>query len=98
MFPLAVKLNLSQTSPDFMCLQYKSFENAVGKGEIARNEQFHLFSQHFLPVQTTFHRLHQLQNCSLQTLLVYASLKFVVWEKVKEQCKLINANILFQAS
>ena len=27
----------------FMCLQYKSFENNVGKGEIARNEQFLLF-------------------------------------------------------
>ena len=27
----------------FMCLQYKSFENTVGKGEIARNEQFLLF-------------------------------------------------------
>ena len=26
-----------------MCLQYKSFENTVGKGEIARNEQFLLF-------------------------------------------------------
>ena len=25
------------------CLQYKSFENSVGKGEIARNEQFLLF-------------------------------------------------------
>ena len=27
-----------------MCLQYKSFENIVGKGEIACNEQF-LFSR-----------------------------------------------------
>ena len=27
----------------FMCLQYKSFENTVGKGEIAPNEQFLLF-------------------------------------------------------
>ena len=27
----------------FTCLQYKSFENTVGKGEIARNEQFLLF-------------------------------------------------------
>ena len=27
----------------FTCLQYKSFENSVGKGEIARNEQFVLF-------------------------------------------------------
>ena len=33
------------------CLQYKSFENStVGKGEIARNEQFLLFQQCFLPV------------------------------------------------
>ena len=27
----------------FTCLQYKSIENTVGKGEIARNEQFLLF-------------------------------------------------------
>ena len=32
----------------FTCLQYKSFENTVGKGEIARNEQFLLFQQCFL--------------------------------------------------
>ena len=36
-------LTLSQTTPVFTCLQYKSFENTVGKGEIARNEQFLLF-------------------------------------------------------
>ena len=43
-------LTLSQTSPDFFtCLQHKSFENTVGKGEIARNEQFLLFPQCFLP-------------------------------------------------
>ena len=28
----------------FTCLQYKSLENTVGKGEIARNEQYLLFS------------------------------------------------------
>ena len=28
-----------------MCLQYKSFENAGGKEEIARDEQFFLFPQ-----------------------------------------------------
>ena len=28
----------------FMCLQYKSFENTVGKGEIIHNEQFFLFA------------------------------------------------------
>ena len=32
-----------------MCLQCKSFENTVGKGEIACNEQFLLFPQSFLP-------------------------------------------------
>ena len=32
------------------CLQYKSFENSVGKVEIACNEQFLLFPQCLLPV------------------------------------------------
>ena len=37
-------LTLSQTSrPVFTCLQYKSFKNTVGKGEIAHNEQFLIF-------------------------------------------------------
>ena len=33
----------------FTCLQHKSFENTVEKGESARNEQFLLFPQCFLP-------------------------------------------------
>ena len=37
-----------------MCLQHKSFENTVGKGEIARNDQFLLFPQCFLPVLKNF--------------------------------------------
>ena len=36
-------LALSQTIPGFTCLQHMSLENSVGKGEIARNEQFPLF-------------------------------------------------------
>ena len=35
-----VMLTFSQTSPGFTCLQYNSFEDIVGKGEIARNVQF----------------------------------------------------------
>ena len=66
----------------FMCLQYKSFENAVGKGEIARNEQFLLFPQCFLPVWITFVHFDQNKNCCLQTLSVWKNLKFVVWERV----------------
>ena len=46
--------NISQPFPKqalvFTCLQYKSFENTAGKGEIARNKQFLLFPQCFLSV------------------------------------------------
>ena len=34
----------------FTCPLYKSFENSGGKGEIARNEQFFLLPQRFLPI------------------------------------------------
>ena len=67
----------------FTCLQYKSFENTVCKGEIARNEQFLLCPQCFLPVWTTFCHFHQIYYCRLQILSVSKSIKFVVWERVK---------------
>ena len=67
----------------FTCLQYKSFKKTWGKGEIARNEQFLLFPQCFLPVWRTFFLFHQIRNCHLQTLSVWKSLRFVLWEKVK---------------
>ena len=60
----------------------KSFENTVGKEEIARNEQFLLFPQCFLPCWRTFCHFHQIRNCHLQTLSVWKSLKFVVLERV----------------
>ena len=47
---LIKSLTLSLTSPGFMCLQYKSFENMVGKGEIARKERLLLFPHCFLHV------------------------------------------------
>ena len=84
--PITKKLfNLSQTSPGFTCLPYKSFENTVGKGEIARHKQFLLFPQCFLPICRTFCHFYQIRNCHLQTLLVWRSLKFVVWERVKQK-------------
>ena len=51
-----IGLNLSQTSPGF----HKSFENTVGKGEVARNEQFLLFPQCFLPIWRTFCHFYQI--------------------------------------
>ena len=67
----------------FTCLQYKSFENTVGKGEIAHNEQFFLFPQCFLRLWRICCYFHQILNCRLQTLSVWKSLKFVVWDRVK---------------
>ena len=67
----------------FTYLQYRSFENTAGKGEIAHYEQFLLFSQCFLPVWRTFCRFNEIQNCCIKTLSVRTSQKFVVWERVK---------------
>ena len=78
----------------FTCLQYKTFENTVGKGEIARNEQFLLFPQCFLSVWRTFCHFYQIQSCRLQTLSVWKSLKFVVWEKVIYVILLLVSEIL----
>ena len=61
------------------CLQYKPSENTVGKGEIARYEQFLLFPQYFLLFWRTFRHFHQILNCRLQTLSVWKTLIFVVW-------------------
>ena len=62
----------------FTCLEYKSFENTAGKEEIARNEQFLLFPQCYLPIWITFCHFQQIQNCRLQSLSVWMSLRFVV--------------------
>ena len=43
-----------------MCLQYESFENTVGKGETARNEQFLFFPQCFQPFLRNLHHIHQI--------------------------------------
>ena len=40
-------LTLSKTSPCVTCLQYGSFENTFGTGEIAHDEQFLRFQQCF---------------------------------------------------
>ena len=76
-------LALSQTSPGFYMSTVKSFENTVGKEEIANNEQFLFFLQGFLPIWRTYFHFQQVIICCLQTLSVWRSLNFVVWERVK---------------
>ena len=69
----------------FTHLQYKSFWKLCEKGEISHNEQFLLFPQCFLSIRRTFCNFHQIGNCCLQTLSVWKSLKFVVWDRVKHR-------------
>ena len=66
-----------------MCLQFEAFENTVGKGEIARDEQFLLFPQFFEPVWRTFCDFHQTSELSSATLSFWNSRKLVIWERVK---------------
>ena len=67
-------LNLSQTSPAFTCLQYKSFENTVGKGEIAPSptmfstplENFLPFSSNLKFLSANSFRLEVSKMCRLE--------------------------------
>ena len=59
-FEMVKTLPFTEQALVFRCLQYKSFENTVGKEEIARIEQFLLFPQCFLPFQRTSHHFHQI--------------------------------------
>ena len=85
----------------FTCLQYTSFEKTLGKGEIARNEQFLFIPQCFLPVWRTSCPFHQIRNCHLQTLPVWKSLEFVIWKRVKStsmgECNtILSAYVLYR--
>ena len=51
----------------FMCLQYKSFENPAGKGEIARKtSNFSFFHSVFYPFGKLSAILIKFKNCRLQ--------------------------------
>ena len=55
------RLTLSQASLGFLRPCSTSLlENTVGKGEIARNEQFLLFQQRFIPIWRTFCNFHKI--------------------------------------
>ena len=53
-------LTHSHTVTPFDASGKQAFENTVGKGEIARDEQFLLFPQCFLPVWITFFHFLQI--------------------------------------
>ena len=85
-------INLSRQALVFTCLHYKSFKNAESKGEIARNEQFLLFPQcvsihleNFPPFSSN------LKLSSANELFQFESLKFVVWDKVRNNNNIIGS-------
>ena len=72
----------------FTCLHFKSFENTVGKGQIACSEQYLLYQQCFLPVW--IHSLPFSSNSILSSANSFQfskSLKFFVWERAKQDRK-----------
>ena len=84
MFAVGKKNNPFQNKPWFLRVcSTRLLKTLWEKGEIARNEQFLLFLQCFLPYLSTVYHFYQLTNCRLQNLSIWMSLKFVVWEKVK---------------
>ena len=58
------------------------------------NEQFLLFPQCFVPFWRTICHFHYYNNCRLQTLSVWKSLKFVVWERVNHYLPMPHFDIL----
>ena len=66
-----------------MCVT--SLLKTVGKEEIARNEQFLLFPQCFLPFWRTFCHFHLIWNYHLQSLSVWKYLKFVFGKGIIHQ-------------
>ena len=73
-------LTLSQTSPGFLPVSSISLLKTLWKKETLLLMSH--FPQCFLPHWRTFCHFHQIYNC-LQTLSVWKSLKFVIWERVK---------------
>ena len=58
--PVNKDLTHSHTMTPFDAPGKQAFENTVGKGEIALNEQFLLYPHCFLPVKRTFCDFHQI--------------------------------------
>ena len=62
--PLTYCVRIFMLTLVLTCLQYKSFENTVAKGEIARKEQFILFPKCFLLFWRNLRHVHRLKIAS----------------------------------
>ena len=75
-------LTLSRTSPFFTCLHYKSFENTLGKREIACEKQFLLFPHCFLPFWENFQPFLSNSKLSCANSFSLEESKISVWKRV----------------
>ena len=67
----------------FTRLKYKPLKPLWEREKLLKMSKF-LLSPSVLPFWRFFCLYHQIQKCHLQTLCVWKSLKFVVWERVNE--------------
>ena len=85
-------LNPFQNNPLFLSVSSSSHLKTLQK-----KEKVFLFQQCFQPIKRTFHHIHQIRNCCLQSLLVWKSLKFVIWERIKSKvCSVASSYITFR--
>ena len=82
------RVNPFTNKPLFLwCLQYKSFENIVGKGEVVLHKQFLLFPQcfatlleNYLPFSSNF-KLSSANSFRLEESKIW----YIVWERVNSE-------------
>ena len=75
-------LNPFPTKPWFLCGCSTSLLKTLWEKLIV-TRNFSFSPQCFLPFRRTFRHCRQIQNCCLQTLLIWKSTQFFVWERVK---------------
>ena len=83
------RFNSFPNKPWFLRVCNTSLLKTLGEKEKLLVTSNFSISQCFLPIWKTFCHFYQIQNCRLQTLSVWKSLKFFVWERVE-----IRKNIL----
>ena len=75
-------LTRSQTALVFMCLQYKSFENTVGKGKLLVTSNFSFSHSVFYPLGELSAIFNKFEIVICKLFSVLKGLNFLVWERV----------------
>ena len=79
-----------------MCLQYKSFYNTVGKGEIARNEKFLFFPAVFSTLLKNSHQFESDSKLSSAKSFSLEKSEVCVWESGRQNLGLVQIKSIMQ--